>query len=165
MSSKKSLSKDQKKTRMLEIFHDTGEVFSYKDVEKIAQKQKGIVLQSVKPILQELVDDGVVETKKCSGTLLYWAFKHKKAKIMSEKINNIQVALSSEESHADKIKEILAKLQDQDHNLAEIKKIQAEISDLTKMKAELETKLKALKENNPILTKKKLDDAKVSCVW
>lgn len=161
MSSKKGLSKDQKKAKMLEIFHETGEVFSYKDIEKISQKKKGIVLQSVKPILQELLDDGAVESKKSSGTLVYWSFKGKKAKILTDKIDNMRGVLSQENSHAAKVKDILDKLQDSNHNMAEIEKIQTEISDLSSVKAELEAKLKALKENNPMLTKKKLEDAKV----
>lgn len=164
MSSKKGLSKDQKKTRMLEIFHETGEVFTYKDIEKIAQKEKGIVLQSVKSILQELVDDGVVETKKCSGTLIYWAFKNKKAKVLTEKIDNLRDVLNKENSHASEAQEILDKLQDRNYNMAEIEKIQSEISDLNKIKADLEGKLKVLREHNPKLAQKKLEDAKVSWI-
>lgn len=161
MSSKKGLSKDQKKAKMLEIFHESGEVFNYKEIEKIAQKKKGIVLQSVKAILQELIDDGAVETKKTAGTVLYWSFKAKKSKVLNEQISNIKEVLSQENSRAAKIQEILDKLQDSKSNMEEIQKIQEEISDLAREKEELESKLKSLKENNPVLAKKKQEDAKV----
>ena len=44
----KGLSLDEKRKRMLDIFYDSKDVFLLKDLEKIAPKQKGITMQSVK---------------------------------------------------------------------------------------------------------------------
>jgi Mnd1 HTH domain len=71
MASKKGLSEAEKRTRMSEIFLSVftklyyeysfqGDFFTFKEIEKIATQQKKIVLQSVKEILQSLVDDGLV---------------------------------------------------------------------------------------------------------
>jgi len=71
MASKKGLSEAEKRTRMSEIFlsvitnlHNAhlfqGDCYTFKEIEKIATQQKKIVLQSVKEILQSLVDDGLV---------------------------------------------------------------------------------------------------------
>lgn len=70
----KRLTIEEKRTKFLEIFHESGDVFQLKDLEKLAPKEKGIVLQSVKPILQELVESEQVRAEKISGSLYYWSF-------------------------------------------------------------------------------------------
>lgn len=55
------------------------EVFQLKELEKIAPKEKGIVIQSVKEVLQMLVDDGLVETDKIGTLACFWAFPTKAA--------------------------------------------------------------------------------------
>ena len=50
----KGLSLDEKRKRMLDIFYDSKDVFLLKDLEKIAPKQKGITMQSVKVRFQNL---------------------------------------------------------------------------------------------------------------
>jgi Fe2+ or Zn2+ uptake regulation protein len=59
MGPKKGLSLEQKRERVLEIFHSNDDVFQLKEVEKEAVK-KGVVLQSVKEVVQSLVDDDLV---------------------------------------------------------------------------------------------------------
>ncbi|EME26811.1 Meiotic nuclear division protein 1 [Galdieria sulphuraria] len=72
MSKKKGLSFDDKRTRMLEIFTESKTFFTLKELEKVAPKQKGIVLPSVKEVLQSLVDDDVVSSDKCGTQTVYW---------------------------------------------------------------------------------------------
>lgn len=64
MSKKRGLSVEEKRSRMLEIFYEKKDVFQLKDLEKICPKEKGIVAQSVKDVLQSLVDDGLVDSEK-----------------------------------------------------------------------------------------------------
>eukprot|EP00741_Cyanophora_paradoxa_P022372 tig00021462_g21599.t1 len=61
MSKRKGLSLEEKREKMLEIFIDSKDVFQLKDIEKIAPKEKGIIVQSVKEVLQSLCDDGLVQ--------------------------------------------------------------------------------------------------------
>lgn len=63
--------------KMLEIFHETKDFFQLKDLEKIAPKEKGIVLQSVKDVLQSLVDDGLVDSDKIGTSIYYWSYPNK----------------------------------------------------------------------------------------
>jgi hypothetical protein len=46
---------EEKRVRMLEIFHESLDVFELKQLEAIAPKQKGIVASSVKSVLQVFV--------------------------------------------------------------------------------------------------------------
>ncbi|KAH9992591.1 meiotic nuclear division protein 1 [Russula vinacea] len=48
----RGLSAEEKRVKLLEIFHET-----LKELEKLGPKMKGIVTQSVKEVLQSLVDD------------------------------------------------------------------------------------------------------------
>ena len=46
----------------------------FQELEKIAPKEKGIIVQSVKDVLQSLVDDNLVDTDKIGTSVYYWAF-------------------------------------------------------------------------------------------
>ncbi|BEI79808.1 hypothetical protein CcaverHIS002_0103370 [Cutaneotrichosporon cavernicola] len=72
--SKRGLSREEKRTRLVEIFHESAEFYTLKELEKIAPKQKGIVQQSVKEILDELVSDGLVTFDKIGTSNYFWAF-------------------------------------------------------------------------------------------
>ena len=75
---KKGLSLEEKRKKMLEILYETKDFFLLKELEKIAPKQKGIIAQSVKDVLQSLVDDNLVDTDKigtfimCDQASLSW---------------------------------------------------------------------------------------------
>lgn len=74
MSKRKGLSLDEKRIKMLEIFHESKDVFQLKDLEKLGPQAKGITMQSVKGIVQELVDDGLVESEKVGTMVYFWSF-------------------------------------------------------------------------------------------
>ncbi|ORX35302.1 meiotic nuclear division protein 1 [Kockovaella imperatae] len=73
-TSKRGLSRDEKKAKMLELFHENSEFFTLKELEKIAPKQKGIVQQTVKEILEELVSDNEVVAEKIGTSNYFWSF-------------------------------------------------------------------------------------------
>lgn len=74
MSKRRGVSLDEKRTRMLQIFYEKREFFTLKEIEKIAPKEKGIVVQSVKDILQALVDDDLVRAEKIGTSTYFWRF-------------------------------------------------------------------------------------------
>jgi len=100
---KKSVSLAEKKTRMLDLFHESKEFFTLKDLEKIAPKEKGITANSVKDVLQVLVDEGLVDTDKIGSNVFFWAFpsKHQHAKqqkfeLLQRKLIELNERLSTE---------------------------------------------------------------------
>ena len=48
-----------------------------KDLERMAPKEKGITAQSVKEVVQSLVDDSLVDTDKIGTSIYFWAFPSK----------------------------------------------------------------------------------------
>lgn len=49
-------------------------MYFYQELERIAPKEKGIIANSVKDVLQNLVDDGLVDTDKIGNSIYFWAF-------------------------------------------------------------------------------------------
>ncbi|RDB16941.1 Meiotic nuclear division protein 1 [Hypsizygus marmoreus] len=70
----RGLSADEKRVKLLEIFHETRDFYQLKELEKLGPKLKGIVSQSVKEVLQSLVDDGLVQGDKIGSSNFFWSF-------------------------------------------------------------------------------------------
>merc|ERR1712141_861214 len=90
MSKKRGLSAEEKRVKMGEIFYETKEFFLLKELEKIAPKQKGIISQSVKDVLQSLVDDDMGDTEKIGTSVYFWAFPSKATANRNRKLADIQ---------------------------------------------------------------------------
>lgn len=90
MSKKRGLSQEEKRKAMLEIFYEKKEFFQLKDLERIGPKEKGIVVQSVKDVLQSLVDDCMVDSDKIGTSVYYWSFPSKTANIRKQKLSFLQ---------------------------------------------------------------------------
>lgn len=74
MSKRKGVSFEEKRIRLLQLFYERKEFFTLKELEKIAAKEKGIVTQAVKDVLQTLVDDGLVRSEKIGTSVYFWIF-------------------------------------------------------------------------------------------
>lgn len=59
---------------MLEFFHERKEFFQLKELEKFLPKEKGIVVQTVKEVLQSLIDDHLVMSDKIGISNYFWSF-------------------------------------------------------------------------------------------
>nr|CAD7430477.1 unnamed protein product [Timema monikensis] len=93
MSKRKGVSAEEKRKRLLEIFREKQEFFQLKELEKIAPKEKGIIAQSVKDVLQSLVDDGLVDSEKVGTSVYFWSYSNKSTTIKQRKLNNLSTKL------------------------------------------------------------------------
>jgi hypothetical protein len=78
-------------------------VFLLKELEKIAPKEKGIVMQSVKEVLQSLVGDDLVDSDKIGSSIYFWSFPSKAFNsvfnfVLNLKLNNLYFMSFSTES-------------------------------------------------------------------
>ncbi|KAI5159841.1 hypothetical protein NEAUS03_0636 [Nematocida ausubeli] len=104
MSRAKPLSMEEKTKRVLSLLQEKDDVFNMKDLEKICQKEKGVVPQSMKEVLDILISERKAKEKKVGATKYYWSFRsdlklHKEAEIRK---------LIDENASLSKNKEILA---------------------------------------------------------
>uniref|UniRef100_M0ZHL4 Meiotic nuclear division protein 1 homolog n=1 Tax=Solanum tuberosum TaxID=4113 RepID=M0ZHL4_SOLTU len=72
MSKKRGLSLDEKREKMLQIFYDSQGFFLLKELEKSGPK-KGVISQSVKDVIQSLVDDDLVFKDKIGTSVYFWS--------------------------------------------------------------------------------------------
>ncbi|KAG0576568.1 hypothetical protein M758_5G084000 [Ceratodon purpureus] len=72
MSKKRGLSLEEKRDKMLEVFYDSQSFFQLKDLEKLGPK-KGVISQSVKDVIQSLVDDDLVFKDKIGTSVYFWS--------------------------------------------------------------------------------------------
>ena len=104
MSKKRGLSAEEKRERMLELFYEKKDFFLLKELEKIAFKEKGIVSQSVKDVLQSLVDDDLITSEKIGTSVYFWAFPSNALVSKKKKIRDISNKLASTSSKLENIK-------------------------------------------------------------
>ncbi|GJE94981.1 meiotic nuclear division protein 1 [Phanerochaete sordida] len=98
----RGLSAEEKRVRLLEIFHETKDFFQLKELEKLGPKMKGIVSQSVKEVLQSLVDDGLVQADKIGSSNFFWSFPSQRGAMMQSRLTIVK---ESQATHEAQLKE------------------------------------------------------------
>jgi len=151
MASKRGLSIDEKKKRMIEFFHEKQDFFQLKDVEKICSTEKGITINTIKDILTSLVDDGQVDSEKIGTSVYYWSFPSKAIKNRKETLANIEKETGSETTKNALMKEKLERFKATDDDDEKRQQLQEECMDLEAQKSKLLKELELYKENDPEL--------------
>ncbi|CAM8889601.1 unnamed protein product [Rhodiola kirilowii] len=72
MSKKRGLSLEQKREKLLQIFYESQDFYLLKELEKLGPK-KGVITQSVKDVVQSLVDDDLVLKDKIGTSVYFWS--------------------------------------------------------------------------------------------
>jgi len=93
----RGLSAEEKRVKLLEIFHETKDFFQLKELEKLGPKMKGIVSQSVKEVLQSLVDDNLVQSDKIGSSNFFWSFPSQRGTIMQNRLDGVSEARAASE--------------------------------------------------------------------
>lgn len=93
-SKKKGMSLEDKRTAILEVFHETSDVFTLKDIEKLGTK-KGVVTQTIKDVLQSLVDDDLVRQDKIGISNFFWSFPGEAGAKLTRDKQNLERQLES----------------------------------------------------------------------
>ncbi|XP_062055448.1 meiotic nuclear division protein 1 homolog isoform X3 [Lepus europaeus] len=149
MSKKKGLSAEEKRTRMMEIFFETKDVFQLKDMEKIAPKEKGITAMSVKDVLQSLVDDGMVDCERIGTSNYYWAFPSKALHTRKRKVEVLESQLSEGNQKYANLQKNIEKAKIGRHETEERARIAKELSSLREERDQLKAEVEKYKECDP----------------
>ena len=110
MSKKRGLSIEEKRQRMLQLFHEKKEFLLLKEVERVAFKEKGIVSQSVKEVLQSLVDDDMVNSDKIGSSVYFWAFPSNSLVMKKKKLNELTVKLNKDSQRSKELCNAISEL-------------------------------------------------------
>ncbi|KAG4300942.1 hypothetical protein PCK1_002641 [Pneumocystis canis] len=98
--SKKGLSLAEKRLRLEELFHESKEFFQLKEIEKKGYQEKKIMLQSIKDILQSLVDDGIVKMDKIGTSNYFWSFPSEAKQSRQNRITSMEKQLETLQTEA-----------------------------------------------------------------
>ena len=149
MASKRGLSVDEKKKRMLDFFFEKQDFFQLKDIEKLCSTEKGITLNTIKDILQSLVDDGLVDSEKIGTSIYYWSFPSKALKKRQEQIEKIKQGLANEGSKNEILKEKQDQFQNSQDDEETRKEFESKYQSLMIENQNYLKQLESMKENDP----------------
>jgi len=162
MASKKGLSSEEKRKRMLEFFFEKQDFFQLKDVEKLCSQEKGITVQTIKDILTSLVDDGLVESEKIGTSVYFWALPSRALQKRQDTIRKLENDLENEKNKNKVLKEKQEKQSGIEVNEDKNKELQVEYDKLIKQRAALLKELDSYKENDPEACQKMENNIKVA---
>ncbi|XP_021990520.1 meiotic nuclear division protein 1 homolog isoform X3 [Helianthus annuus] len=91
MSKKRGLSLEEKREKMLQIFYDSQDFYLLKELEKLGPR-KGVISQSVKDVVQSLVDDDLVSKDKIGTSVYFWSLPS----CAGNQLRNVSKKLESE---------------------------------------------------------------------
>ncbi|TFK53579.1 meiotic nuclear division protein 1 [Heliocybe sulcata] len=132
----RGLSAEEKRVRLLEIFHETKDFFQLKELEKLGPKMKGIVSQSVKEVLQSLVDDGHVSSDKVGSSNFFWSFPSQRGTVLQ---NRLETVKETRDAHQKQLAELRTNIEKERAARLESEERTAALQNLSDLKKELQT--------------------------
>jgi len=155
---------EDKRKRMLEIFYESKSFFNLKELEKIAPKEKGIVQQSVKDVIQLLVDDGYVDTDKIGTSIYYWALPSKATQIRKKRIAESESKVQGVSMKKGEIQKAIAQAEKfrQSDDPQQSQQLQRQISELEERQIHLMHKIDDYKDFDPDMIAKEKKDIQIS---
>ncbi|TDH67351.1 hypothetical protein CCR75_004125 [Bremia lactucae] len=142
----------QIRERILRIYHDSKEVYSLKEVEKLGSKA-GVVLQTVKDVNQALVDDALVDCDKIGSGNYFWSFPSKLSQSRKRKLSELQ---QRRQVAQEELAQIRQKIQAQQQLRSESEVRVGKLQRLKELKTKIESlhnKAQHLAENDPAILK------------
>ncbi|KAF4071387.1 hypothetical protein AMELA_G00272630 [Ameiurus melas] len=149
MSKKKGLSLEEKRSRMMEIFFETKDVFQLKDIEKVAPKTKGITPMSVKEVLQSLVDDNMVDSERVGTSNYFWAFPSKALHTRKRKLDDLEKLHEDGTQRRATLQQAVKKAKEGRQDTEERATLHKELTSLTEQRETLRAELEKYKECDP----------------
>ena len=146
--SKKGLSHEEKRQKLLSWFLESKDFYPLKEVEKLASKSKGLQPVLIKQLVQSLVDDDMVYCDKIGSSNFYWSFasaavnsREQSLETLSSEIETNEIKLSNlmkrvedfksncnQEEDPNKIDELVKAVSEKKQTLSQLKK---DLSDLS----------------------------------
>eukprot|EP01025_Chloroclados_australasicus_P005548 TRINITY_DN1170_c0_g1_i1.p6 TRINITY_DN1170_c0_g1~~TRINITY_DN1170_c0_g1_i1.p6 ORF type:complete len:208 (+),score=28.57 TRINITY_DN1170_c0_g1_i1:2013-2636(+) len=150
MSKKRGLSLEDKREKLLEVFHSSCDVYVLKDVEKLGAK-KGVIPQSIKDVLQSLVDDNLVHQEKIGSSNYFWAFPGEASTQMQTEITQLENQIQQLRKKEQQLSQALEKEQLAKQDTKESITAQRQLEGLQDFLKDLQKEVVRHSENDPEL--------------
>ena len=149
MASKRGLSTEEKKKRMLDWFHESQDFFQLKEIEKLCSTEKGITINTIKDTLISLCDDGSVETEKIGTSSYYWSLPSKALKIREQNLKQQEQDLKAEKERNEILKQNYESFNSMEDDSEKRGELVDRLEQLKMFKKKIQNDLDAYKENDP----------------
>ncbi|KAI7881753.1 meiotic nuclear division protein 1 [Lichtheimia hyalospora FSU 10163] len=146
--SRKGISLDEKRRRMEKYLHETCDFFQLKELEKAGPKL-GVVQQSVKEVVQGLIDDGLVCSDKIGPSNYYWSYPSAAEQAIRSKEEQLQAKLDQERKKNEQLKREIELAQQGRQPSDERDKVLLELKELQAENKALEKEMQLYKDNDP----------------
>ncbi|XP_063972615.1 meiotic nuclear division protein 1 homolog [Diachasmimorpha longicaudata] len=156
----KRVTLDEKRARILQIFHERQDFFTLKEIEKIASQEKGIVVQTVKDVLQALVDDGLVNSDKIGSAIYFWAFPGEKLVAVEKRISETNKLIVAAEFKLQKLNAEIEKIPVDKQDSEERQQVLQDIQQLNEKKIELTKQIGNFSDSGPEVVEQIVKQAK-----
>jgi hypothetical protein len=159
---KKGLSVDEKRAVMLGLFHETKEVFNLKELESKGAKL-GVVQQTIKDIVQSLVDDRLVSQDKIGSGNFFWSFPAQAFVESKSRCDALEAAIARDTSAAAELDAKLKALEAEKGGAAAAAARATKLARIEELKARgaaLDKELAAHADNDPEVVKALQEKAK-----
>ncbi|KAJ2606035.1 Meiotic nuclear division protein 1 [Coemansia sp. RSA 1804] len=153
---------DEKRKRMMEIFHESQEPYLLKELEKIGPKQKGIVSQTVKDVVQSLVDDSMCYCEKIGTSNYFWSFPSETAVKRQNKTKELEAEIGQLETKGRDLETSIAQAELGREQTEERKLLMEELADVEARWEAQNSELQQFKECDPALMALKKKQAAVA---
>ncbi|KAJ1852689.1 Meiotic nuclear division protein 1 [Coemansia sp. RSA 2703] len=153
---------EEKRKRMLEIFHDSQEPYLLKELEKIGPKQKGIVMQTVKDVVQSLVDDSLCHCEKIGTSNYYWSFPSELAIKRKNRMRELERDIAQMEARQGELQKAIGEAQLGREHTEERSALVEELAEVEALWNGQAEELKQFEECDPVLMNKRRADAAVA---
>ena len=151
MSKRKGLSFEEKRVRLKELFTETGQVFTGKEVEKLGSKEKGITPMAIEEVLKSLLDDNEVMTDKIGTSNYYWAFASYERVQKQNKVDTLTRTLATQQARLADATAENERLLASRPNTPERTELLRQLEELQRQRAALADELAKYAENDPEL--------------
>ncbi|CAE6448362.1 unnamed protein product [Rhizoctonia solani] len=168
----RGLSAEEKRVKLVELFHETQDFYQLKELEKLAPKMKGIVSQSVKEVLQSLVDDNLVQMDKIGSSncellrsighrivmfrrAVFWSFPSARGATLTSNLASAKEELAALES---KISSLTSEIEDEGAQREETEDRRTSLAQLAQNRAilsELESEMAQYGLADPVVLERK----------
>ncbi|CDS10895.1 hypothetical protein LRAMOSA11381 [Lichtheimia ramosa] len=159
--SRKGISLEEKRRRIEKYLHESCDFFQLKELEKTGQKL-GVVQQSVKEVVQGLIDDGLVNSDKIGPSNYYWSYPSAAEQAIRSKEEQLQAKLDLERKKNEELKREIELAQQGRQPSDERDKILLQLKELQVENKALVNEMQLYKDNDPEIYKAK-DKAIVVC--
>ncbi|KAJ2826892.1 Meiotic nuclear division protein 1 [Coemansia furcata] len=167
------LTVEEKRKRMMDIFYESQEPFLLKELEKIGPKQKGIgnftkhvlaivVSQTVKDVVQSLVDDGMCHCEKIGTSNYYWAFPSESAIKRQTRLKALEKDVEQMEAKRHELVDRIDKAQLGREQTDERTSLNEELAEIEAQWNAQQTELQTFKECDPVLMNQKRTESTVA---